>query len=72
MSPANVSLWKCQRCGHDEADHLGSVPTIPVAKMRSRLVPEEIVVNENESGKCHVAGCDCKQFQAAVTQDAAR
>jgi hypothetical protein len=60
MSPDYASLWICQRCGHEEADHM-DVQTLPVAKVRSRLVPDTV----DESGKCHVAGCDCKQFQAA-------
>jgi hypothetical protein len=60
MSSDHVSLWKCQRCGHEEADHLG-VQTLPVAKVKSRLVPDVV----NESGKCHVDGCDCREFQGA-------
>ena len=60
MSP--VSLWKCQRCGHDQADHLG-LQTIPVAKVR-KLVADDV----NEGGKCNVEGCDCKQFQAALPE----
>jgi len=65
MSSDHVSLWKCQRCGHEEADHLG-VQTLPVAKVKSRLVPDAVIADAvDESGKCHVEGCDCRQFQGA-------
>jgi hypothetical protein len=62
--PAKDDLWKCQRCGHDEADHLG-VQTLPLAKIKSRLLPDPDPVSE--SGKCNVEGCDCIHFQSGQT-----
>lgn len=61
MSPVN--LWKCQRCGHDEADHL-ELQTIPLARLKD-LVADEV----NKGGKCNVEGCDCEQFKAALPEE---